>query len=261
MKKWMPFATVAALVALPTTSAMAGGFTPWGGATGDKTVALSPYFFVAGDGTTTLAPYVFFGATDHFDIMVGYSFSVDPNPDEAGGEFSSGAIEVMPRGIINDSAVFALHALYTPGDDSAVLGIEFHGVTGSDYFGFTYNAGWWPTIGGDTGFDTGDVFAVLVPEFFVNERFSLFAEFNPGVTIEGTEFFASVVPGVTFYVDKDMKHSLTAAAILSVAPEWGGATFGLLYFTDFDLGGTKTSKRQHRGPATQGIASSRITGF
>lgn len=256
LTRWLGVALAGLVATSMATDANAGGFTPWGGGTGDQTVALSPYLFVGGDGTTTLAPYLFMGATDHFDVMVGYSFSVDPNPDTPGSEFSTGAIEVMPRLIINNNAIFALHALYAPGADDAVLGLEFHGLAGSDFFGITYNAGWWPSIGGEAGFDSGDVYALLVPEFFVTDRFSIFAEFNPGVTVDNDvgdpEFYASVVPGVTVYVDKDLKHSVTAAATLSVAPEWGGATFGLLYWTDFDISKkTRTSKRKHRGSAGQ----------
>jgi len=237
---------IAAATALSAaTPAHAGGFTPWGTGTGANNVALSPYLFVGGDGTTTIAPYVFFGAHDHFDVMVGYGFSLTPRPGTGNSAFSSGAIELMPRAVINDYAVIALHTLYTPGSDNAVLGLEFHGVAATDVFALTYNTGWWPTLGGTDGFSSGDWFAILAPEFIINDRFSLFAEFNPSVTLADGTFGATVVPGVTVYVDKAGEHSITAAATLSVAPTWAGATFGLLYWSDFEL-----SKRKARSIET-----------
>lgn len=242
------FGLTAALLLAPSI-AHAGGFTPWGTITGDKTMAISPYFFVGSDGSVTNAPYLFFGASDYFDIMVGYGFTLTPSDPTNGGDpsVSSGAIEIMPRAAINDYAVFALHALYTPGDDSAVAGVEFHGVAAGEFVAFTYNAGWWPVVGGTAGFNAGSVFGIFVPEFIINERFSVFTEFNPAVDLStGTpEFGANVVPGLTFYVDKDLNHSITAAATMAVAPNWGGATFGLLYWTAIDLGKSSggTSKR------------------
>ncbi len=198
---------------LHAEDAHAGGFTPWGTGTGDKKIALSPYFYVAPDGTATLAPYVFFGATDHFDVMVGYAVGLDPQEPNP---VVPGRIEIMPRAIIRNEAIFALHALYAPGADVATMGVEFHGVAAAKHFAFTYNTGWWPTIGGDDGFNAGTWFAIMVPEFLVNQRFSVFAEFNPNVTIDGAVFGAAVVPGLTFYVDDDLKHSLTVSATIAV---------------------------------------------
>lgn len=224
-----------------THDAHAGGFTPWGTGTGDKTIALSPYFYVGPDGTTTLAPYVFFGATDYFDVMVGYGFGLDP---QEANPALPGRIEIMPRAIINSQAIFALHALYQPGADNAVLGVEFHGVAAAKHFAFTYNTGWWPSIGGDDGFNAGQWFAILAPEFLVNERFSVFTEFNPNVTIDGAVFGATVVPGLTFYTDDALKHSFTVSATIPVAPQSAGPTFGLLYWTSFDT--AKKGAAAHR---------------
>lgn len=225
-----------------TQDAHAGGFTPWGTGTGENTIALSPYFYVGPDGTATLAPYVFFGVHDYFDVMVGYGFGLDP---QEANPAVPGRIEIMPRATIAPEAVIALHALYQPGADNAVFGIEFHGVAAAKHFAFTYNTGWWPSIGGDAGFDAGQWFAILVPEFLVNERFSVFAEFNPNVTIDGAVFGASVVPGLTFYTDDALKHSFTVSATIPVAPTSGGPTFGLLYWTAFDIGKKGGSARHH----------------
>jgi hypothetical protein len=237
MRSMVPVVVLGSLIG--GAEARAGGFTPWGIATGDRTVALTPYLFVGPSGTTTLSPYVWFGASDHFDLMLGYSLSVTPRPGSGVSAVSSGAVELMPRAIINDYAIFALHALYTPGAADAILGLEFHGVADGSLVAFTYNTGWWPKLGGEDGFASGDWFAILVPEFKLGERVSVFAEFNPSVATSDGTFGAKVVPGLTFYVDEQKNHSLTAAVTLAVAPTWQGATFGLLYFTDFDLSAKK----------------------
>ncbi len=229
---------------LAAPAAHAGGFTPWGGPTGDKNMALSPYLFVSPTGAVTTAPYVFFGATDHFDILLGYSFTLDHDP--ANDTFTSGAIEIMPRGFITPAIGFGIHALYVPGADTATLGVELNGMALGSIFGITYNTGWWPTIGGDAGFDPGVWFAILAPEVYV-DRANFFLEFNPTVTLAEPAFGLNIVPGVGFAMDEERLHFLSAAATIRVAPEYGGVTFGLLYNHTISL--AKKSKGESEAAA------------
>lgn len=225
--------------------AHAGAFTPWGGPTGDKKLALSPYFFVGPDGTMAAAPYFFVGATDHFDVLFGYTWNMDPTPADGAAAVTSGAIEIMPRGFIIPQVGFGLHALYTPGADTGVLGIELNGMTAGSIVGFTYNAGWWPTLGGEAGFDPGIAWAILAPEVYV-DRVNIFLEFNPTVTITDPTFALNIVPGIGVAVDEAKAHFLSAAATIGVAPEYTGVRFGLLYNHTIDLAPKKSAAARTR---------------
>ncbi|MCB9665570.1 MAG: hypothetical protein H6732_15775 [Alphaproteobacteria bacterium] len=255
--------TALALATLASPVAHAGGFTPWGTATGDKTVVFDPYFFVDPDGTFRVSPYVWVGATDHFDVLFGATAAFGSGVGPAGA--SLGALEVMPRGIINDYAIFGFHVFWTPLDDSGNLNesvdlaLEYHGVAAYEHFAFTYNAGWAFTVG-NAGFDAGGVFGVLVPEYIINDRISAFVEVNPSVTINAGDldgdgeddvgWGVGVNPGVTVYLDNNGMHSLTPAALFSVAGTDTSVGFGLLYWGAFETGG-KTARRRTTGSDTK----------
>lgn len=243
-----------ALSVLVPEDAHAGGFTPWGGPTGDKKIALSPYFFVGSDGTMAAAPYFFIGATDHFDVLFGYTWNMDPTPDVGASAFTSGAIEIMPRGFIVPQLGFGLHALYTPGADNAILGVELNGMALGSIFGITYNTGWWPVIGGDAGFDTGSWFAIIAPEVYV-DRVNIFFEFNPSVpTLADPEFALSLVPGIGVAMDEAKVHFLSLAATIGVAPEYTGVRFGLLYNHTIDFSKKKSeAAARHRAPVSMPV--------
>lgn len=247
-------------LSLVATEAHAGGFTPWGGPTGDMNLAVSPYFFVGPDGTMSAAPYLFIGATDHFDMLFGYTWNMDPTPLDGAASVTSGAIEIMPRGFINPYIGFGLHALYVPGADVGTLGVELNGTAVGSIVGVTYNVGWWPTLGGEAGFDPGSAWAIIAPEVYV-DRLNIFVEFNPTIPLAEPAFALNIVPGVGVAVDKDKRHFLTAAATIGVAPEYTGVKFGLLYNHTISLKGKKAEAaarvRQHT-PTMQSCGLSRF---
>lgn len=248
--------TALALATLVTTEAHAGGFTPWGTATGDKTIVFDPYFFVDPDGSFRFAPYAWFGATDHFDVLVGATVSFGSAVGPAG--VSLGAIELLPRAIINDYAIFGAHLLWTPLDDSGAinenvgLGLEYHGVASAEHFAFTYNAGWLFSVGND-GFDPGAVFMIFVPEYIINDRISAFVEVNPTITVNAGDldgdgeddvgWGVGVNPGVTVYLDNDGMHSLTPTALFNIAGADTTVGFGLLYWGAWEVGGKQAKRR------------------
>jgi hypothetical protein len=202
-------------------------YTPWVGATGDRTLGLNPYVVVDQDGLTTLNPYVLFGWTDHFDVIAGYALDLEP-----GSGAASGPIELLPRAIFSDGFILAPHLWHTPGGDTE-LGFEVHGSWVGERFMFTHNTGANTVLGAPSG----ALFTMLAPEVRVG-RFWLFTEVNPTMYVDaGTPSWdLTLVPGATVSLDAEEYHLLTLGVPVTIGPEAPYAAIGLAYWGTFEFG-------------------------
>jgi hypothetical protein len=206
--------------------AQAGPLSPWGLHTASGETWLTPYVYV-GRGSLSQATYLSIGLGDRFDLIGGFGFGWR-------GGFQPGALEAMPRFFVNDHVGLVVRVASVPGASQLEVGPEVHAGWRTGRLGFTANLGWRPALGEGGG--VGQAFAVLGPELFFTDAFSLFVEVNPSVDLTDPGVAAlTVVPGfglargahgvalgVTLPTD-DLAQRFTVGGWYSVSPRhrWG----------------------------------------
>lgn len=202
---------VASIVAGSAT-AHAYPLNPWGAVTPARTVAYTQYVYVSPSGVPA-APYVSVGLGGDADLYAGASFAVSPD-----GQATFGSVELFPRWFAGGEVGLTPHLLWSPTAGQVALGPEVHWFHQAGAVAFTANAGWrpdWSYGVGEAG--PGTVFAQLVPEVFVSDRFAVYTELHDFHGFVGNTDAPLVAPGVWFAVDAAKRHTVAVAPQFSLA--------------------------------------------
>jgi hypothetical protein len=226
-------AALAALLALASFSgaAQAGPLNPWGAAIGEGVVGVNPFLYVySGPGVLPIL-YGQYGFSDSADIIVGGGAWL------AKGESGFDTLEVMPRFFFTENLGVAVHALVPGSFDSAEVGPELHGYWSTDSLDLTVNAGWRPSFGGG-GFGLGGPFAMVAPERYLNDTWSVYVELDGAYDLtEGlpsdSRLSAMVVPGVSAGFAETHYLSLGLQVPVVPAPTAEALSVGMWYATSF----------------------------
>lgn len=227
LKRLTAMAALAGLVSVGSIKqAEAFGFNPWTGMTGEKTIAINPFFYLP------LSP-VSFG----FDTVgwIGLSKKVDlaVNFTSFNTAAGWGGFWVMPRVEIFPSGILGLTLGYNGAAPWVQPEFDFVSYPETGIFNFEANLRVPITFtAGATGLG---VQAYLVPVLqFVKNSFAVFVEVNPGITIlPATSFAMPINPGV-WVAFGGGKHQFSLAFTgMSVTSAGFGVTpgLGLSYYT------------------------------
>lgn len=209
----------------------------WGAA---GAIPLNPIGTPQPEGTASLAPTAYVGPDGWFlpqlygavgvrnaDFNVG--FMGDFHPGEPGVPI----LDVFPRWFVTEELALVPRVLAPIGAGAhPSAGFELHHVYNQGPFWLTSNVGGSFRVGGDKR----DGFAMLMvaPELFVNDRVSVFMEFNPTVWFEGVNLHDKnltmlVVPGVAANLDERCFHQISIGLQVPVAPTVGLPSLGGWY--------------------------------
>jgi hypothetical protein len=219
--------TLASLLLLVSSNALAYPYTPWGGATGGGVLAFNPYMELHSDGVD-FNPWVLYGISDRLDLIAGYTNTVDrPVPQISG----PGRFDGLARFAVTDAFIGALYLGGGP-EEGMDLGVEIHGAFWTDRFQFTHNTGWSTNLSDSSH----SFFTVLAPEVRFAEGAWVFVEESPSLYLaSGTaEWELTLTPGLTAAFDPDENHLISVALPIGVYPE-RSYTFGVAYWGAFPL--------------------------
>ena len=211
--------------ALATPDAQAYPLNPWGSATDQGYLAITPFLYIYNHGTE-YDPYVYanYGITEKFDVIGGVGGYVGSYGNGVEGGF--GLAEAFARYWFTDQIGLALRAGFD--GNNLLIGPEIHSVLGGDSsFQFTINAGYRQAL--LNGAKGGVASALLAPEYYVSDTLSFFLEVDPSLTIgpdgvggTATSTGLILVPGVGFALDPEGAMTMAVGLQADVSP---GATF------------------------------------
>lgn len=212
---------------LLVTTAEAGSLNAWGLALGRDSVAVMP-FASAGDGGEFSQIYAAAGIGDAVDVNVaaGTAFAWD------GGTETT--LELLPRVFVSDTVGLGVHLYWTAGTEGVVLGPEAHGEWSAGRFTLGANVGWTPALA--LGATFGDVWAVIAPEVYLADRWSVFCEVDPVVPVTGDLPGVTLVPGVGAMFDAEGAHSASLGLGVTPGPT-PGWNVGLAWTSVFSTAG------------------------
>lgn len=237
--------TIAALAAVtlslgPRLHAYA--YSPWTTMTGEKTIAVNPFFY-----STAFNPF-----TPTFDLVAWYGFA--PNIDIAvnfatvgisGAGVSYGGSWIMPRIDLGGNNILAMQAGISSVSPTAAFFLtpQYHFFWENDNFAFEANA----YLKIPLPYTTLTVGAYIAPVLkIVNKFFYLFCEVDPAFSPENgalpMSFGLGIVPGVTFLL-ADATHQICIGVPLGNVVSVSGSTvtagvtpgISVWYYTTFSL--------------------------
>jgi len=211
-----PLLFAIALLATSTmvsSTSLAYPLSPWGAKLDNQTFNVTPYLY-GYPGSRSIYPVVYlgYGISDRFDVYVGGAADIGLDPSYV----SPGELELFPRYFFNDSWAVSLHAYWLPQVQVAAA-LEVHYNHFWDSLALTVNAGYAPTFDADGNISAGSVFAYIAPEYYITERFSVFAEVNPTFDLEDG-LSVNLVPGVGIALDPEEVHTIALGLELPVQP-------------------------------------------
>ncbi len=209
------------MFALLASVAFASPLNPWGSATSAGSVLVNPYLYVYPEAVNPII-YGSAGLTEKIDLYFGYGQLI---PTDGPGV---GSLEFMPRFFVVPQLALTPHVYWTPGVDGVVTAPEVHLNLSSSRFSFVANAGWRPVLS-SSGFSTGTVAILAAPEIKLSDRFSVYVEVDPTVSLVGEALAMQVVPGFGMTLDPEARHGLSVGLQIPVLPAVGPASLGLWY--------------------------------
>lgn len=213
---------------LLAATASAAPLNPWGAATPPGEALVSPYVSL---GPDAIDGNVFgaVGLAERLDLHVGLGSHL---PREG---TAYGMLEVLPRYFLVPQVALAPHVFWTPGADALVPAAEVHVDVATGRFSLVANVGWHPVVA-SSGASLGSLTLLAAPEVRLSERFSVYVEVDPTLSLVGDPLALTLVPGFGMGLDPGARHGVSVGLQIPTLPEVAPASLGFWYCFTFASG-------------------------